>query len=117
MPMADTVRSAIRRVGSTELIVMSLPLWSNACVYDSDPEKLHAMTPQPERFTIHVPDETLDDLRRRLQQTRWADDPGNDDWRYGTSAGYLREFVDYWLEEYDWRAVEAAINRYEHYRV
>ncbi|OPG02540.1 epoxide hydrolase family protein [Microbispora sp. GKU 823] len=66
---------------------------------------------------IHVPDDVLADLRRRLELTRLPDDAGNDDWRYGVSAVYLRELVDYWRDGYDWRAAEAAINAYEHYRV
>jgi pimeloyl-ACP methyl ester carboxylesterase len=66
---------------------------------------------------IHVPDETLADLRRRLELTRWLDDAGNDDWYYGVNGDYLRELVDYWRDGYDWRAAEAAINAYEHYRV
>ncbi|MFI7036526.1 epoxide hydrolase family protein [Microbispora rosea] len=77
-------------------------------------------TPRPfplEPAPIHVPDEVLADLRRRLELTRLPDDAGNDDWRYGVNAAYLRELVDYWRDGYDWRAAEAAINAYEHYRV
>ena len=66
---------------------------------------------------IHVPDEVLADLGRRLAHTRWFDDEGNDDWYYGVNGAYLRELVDYWRDGYDWRAAEAAINAYEHYRV
>jgi pimeloyl-ACP methyl ester carboxylesterase len=71
------------------------------------------LTPTP----IHVPDEVLADLRRRLELTRWPDDVGNEDWRYGVSRAYLQELVDYWRTGYDWRKAEAAINAYEHYRV
>jgi hypothetical protein len=66
---------------------------------------------------IHVPDEVLADLRRRLELTRWPDDAGNQDWYYGVNRGYLQELVDYWRSDYDWRKVEARINAYEHYRV
>ncbi|MDF2741044.1 MAG: Epoxide hydrolase-like [Actinomycetia bacterium] len=66
---------------------------------------------------IHVPDEVLADLRRRLELTRWPDDAGNQDWYYGVDRAYLQELVDYWRTGYDWRKAEAAINAYEHYRV
>ena len=66
---------------------------------------------------IHVPDAVLDDLRTRLRLTRLPPDAGNDDGFYGVRRGYLEELVDYWLHRYDWRAAEAAINAYEHYRV
>jgi hypothetical protein len=70
-----------------------------------------------EPFRIEVADERLDLLHRRLLSTVWAEelDP-DDEWRYGVSGHYLRELVDYWLEGYDWRAQEAAMNRFEHLR-
>jgi pimeloyl-ACP methyl ester carboxylesterase len=69
-----------------------------------------------ERFEITVPDAVLEDLEARVRRVRWADEFGNDDWAYGTSGEYLREVVAYWLDGYDWRAHEAAMNRYEHHR-
>ena len=66
---------------------------------------------------IHVPDEVLADLRRRLELTRWPDDAGNQDWYYGVHRAYLQQLVDYWRTDYDWRKAEARINAYEHYRV
>ncbi|MEC3956579.1 epoxide hydrolase [Nocardia sp. CDC153] len=66
---------------------------------------------------IHVSDETLDDLRRRLALTRWYADDGNADGFYGVPTAYLRELVEYWRTDFDWRAQEKAINAYEHYRV
>lgn len=72
---------------------------------------------QPERFTIDVPQSDLDDLRRRLERFRAAPDFGNEDWRYGMEGGYLAKLVASWLGEWDWRAAEAEMNRYEHARV
>ncbi|HLN15954.1 MAG TPA: epoxide hydrolase [Acidimicrobiales bacterium] len=71
----------------------------------------------PERFAIHVPEPVLIDLEERLARARLPTDPGNDDWRYGTNREWLAEFVDYWRHGYDWRAAEAAMNRFEHFRV
>lgn len=71
----------------------------------------------PEPFTIAVPDAVLADLHDRLRNTRWPQDPGNGDWRYGTSRTYLEPFIQYWLDQYDWRKQEAAMNRFEHFRV
>ena len=66
---------------------------------------------------IHVPDATLDDLRARLELTRWPDDVGNDDWSYGVGRTYLQELAEYWFHRYDWRKAEAAINAYANYQV
>jgi len=66
---------------------------------------------------IHVPDEVLDDLTARLKATNWPQDEGNDDGYYGVRRTYLQELVEYWIEEYDRCAAEAAMNVYEHYNV
>ncbi len=71
----------------------------------------------PERFAIHVDDTVLDDLRSRLSAIRWPNDPGNEDWRYGTNRAWLEDLVAYWRDGYDWRRQEAAMNRFAHYRV
>lgn len=73
--------------------------------------------PVPEPFSIEVPQAELDDLRRRVRSTRWADDHHNDDWRYGVPGAYARELAEYWAEEFDWRATERAINAYDNFRV
>jgi len=39
-----------------------------------------------ERFEVAIPEERLDDLRRRLRTVHWPRDFANDDWRYGTNA-------------------------------
>lgn len=70
----------------------------------------------PRPFTIAVPDATLEDLRRRLQQVRWPDEiaPG---WDYGVDLQYLKSFIDYWRDAYDWRKHEAALNELAQYTV
>ncbi len=69
-------------------------------------------------FRIDIPDERLALLRARLRSTVWADEPvgGADDWHLGVPGSYLRELVAYWIDDYDWRAHEAAMNRFPHVR-
>jgi hypothetical protein len=67
-------------------------------------------------FRVDVPDEVLGDLQARLKLTRWADDFANDNWQYGTNTAYLKELVSYWIEGYDWRKHERAINAYPQFR-
>ncbi len=74
------------------------------------------MDMQIERFEPEVPQPVLDDLQRRLAHTRLAEDFANDDWRYGVNGAYLRELVDYWRDDYDWRATEREINAYPNFR-
>ena len=67
-------------------------------------------------FTIHVSDEVLDDLRSRLRRTRFAPEFANDDWGYGTRREDLETMCRYWAEEFDWRAVETRMNRFENFK-
>ncbi len=69
-----------------------------------------------EPFRVDVPDEVLNDLQTRLKLTRWADDFANENWQYGTNTVYLKELVSYWIESYDWRKQERAINAYPQFR-
>jgi microsomal epoxide hydrolase len=69
-----------------------------------------------EKFEIRVSDQDLDDLRERLSRTRWPDQIPGSGWDYGTELGYLQELCEYWREKFDWRAQEALLNRFEHYR-
>ncbi len=69
-----------------------------------------------EPFVVHVDDDVLADLHDRLRRMRWPRDLANADWGYGTNLEYLRELVDHWMHRYDWRAREAAMNRFSHFR-
>ncbi|TDQ80716.1 epoxide hydrolase family protein [Paraburkholderia silvatlantica] len=64
-----------------------------------------------DRFEIRVPEDALDDLRRRLRATRWADATPSPAWQQGADRTWLRELVAYWADEYDWRAAERALNQ------
>ena len=66
-------------------------------------------------FEISVPDAVLDDLRLRLAGTRFPDQVG-DPWVYGTDIAYLRQLVDYWRDDYDWREQERRLNAFDHYK-
>ncbi len=44
----------------------------------------------PTSFRLAVPDEVLADLKDRLAQTRWPDEPPLEPWSTGTNVGYLQ---------------------------
>lgn len=72
---------------------------------------------KPVPFRVHIDQGVLDDLRARLGQTRWPDEPRNvEPWAAGTSATYMRELVEYWRTGFDWRMHEAQINEWRHYK-
>lgn len=61
-------------------------------------------------FTIHVPDEVLQDLKTRLQRTRFPQEIPGTGWDYGTDLTYLKSLVAYWRDDFDWRAAERRLN-------
>jgi pimeloyl-ACP methyl ester carboxylesterase len=67
-------------------------------------------------FCVAVPQERLAAIRRRVEEFAWDDIPrlieGDDAWAAGASLAFMRELCDYWVKEFDWRAQEAAINRF-----
>jgi pimeloyl-ACP methyl ester carboxylesterase len=61
-------------------------------------------------FKIDIPEESLEDLRRRLAAVRWPDRETVSDRTQGAQLAKVRELVDYWATEYDWRMLEAKLN-------
>jgi pimeloyl-ACP methyl ester carboxylesterase len=62
-------------------------------------------------FTISVSDTDIDDLKARLEGTRWARPDPAGDWSRGVPEGYLQGLARYWASGFDWRAQEARLNR------
>ncbi|HWS74203.1 MAG TPA: epoxide hydrolase N-terminal domain-containing protein, partial [Quisquiliibacterium sp.] len=73
------------------------------------------MTDTIRPFRIAVPDEVLQDLRARLRNTRWPEAELVDDWSQGVPLAWMKEVCAYWAERYDWRAREAALNRFDQF--
>jgi epoxide hydrolase len=69
-----------------------------------------------EPFRIEIPDDQLDDLRERLQRTRWPERETVDDWSQGVPRAYLQDVCAYWADGYDWRATEARLNALPQFR-
>jgi pimeloyl-ACP methyl ester carboxylesterase len=73
--------------------------------------------PTPGPFTLRTDRAVIDDLRRRLRATRWPDAPKDAGWSLGADVTYLRELVAYWAEDFDWVALESALNHLPHFRI
>jgi pimeloyl-ACP methyl ester carboxylesterase len=78
-----------------------------------------AQTPvnsEPEPFVIDITPAVLRDMEQRLDRTRWPDQIAGSEWAYGTDTQYLRELVDYWETDFDWRSQERRLNRFDHFK-
>ena len=69
-----------------------------------------------EPFKIAATDAQLDDLKRRLRETRWPERECVEDWSQGLPLAYAQEVAAYWLDKYDWRAREARLNRFAQFK-
>ena len=61
-------------------------------------------------FHVHVPEDALVDLRRRIASTRWPEKELVDDQSQGVQLATIQELVRYWGTEYDFRRFEARLN-------
>jgi pimeloyl-ACP methyl ester carboxylesterase len=61
-------------------------------------------------FQLDVPAEALDELRRRIDATRWPSRELVDDRSQGVQLATMQALARYWTTDYDWRACEARLN-------
>jgi pimeloyl-ACP methyl ester carboxylesterase len=61
-------------------------------------------------FRVEIPQEALDDLRRRIAATRWPSKELVADRSQGVQVATMQELARYWTTEYDWRKCEARLN-------
>jgi pimeloyl-ACP methyl ester carboxylesterase len=66
-------------------------------------------------FKVNIDQHILDDLKLRIENTRWPDEIVESNWTYGASLVYMKELSHYWLNDFNWRKTEAEINQYDNF--
>jgi pimeloyl-ACP methyl ester carboxylesterase len=61
-------------------------------------------------FTVQIPKDALEDLRRRLTATRWPTREIVGDRSQGVQLATMQALLQYWATEYDERRVESRLN-------
>jgi pimeloyl-ACP methyl ester carboxylesterase len=61
-------------------------------------------------FQVDIPDEALDDLRRRVAATNWPEKETVADQSQGVPLAMIQQLARYWMTDYDWRTCEARLN-------
>ncbi|HEX2432879.1 MAG TPA: epoxide hydrolase [Gaiellaceae bacterium] len=61
-------------------------------------------------FVVEIPEKQVDDLRRRIEATRWPSKELVEDRSQGVQLAALQALASYWTKEYDWRKAEAKLN-------
>jgi Epoxide hydrolase N terminus len=67
------------------------------------------------RFHVDVPDEALEDLRRRIAATNWPERETVADQSQGVPLAMIQELARYWATDYDWRKCEATLQALPHF--
>lgn len=66
-------------------------------------------------FNIDISDAAITDLKQRLANTRLPDQLDGSSWEYGTELSYLRELIEYWENDFDWREQETLLNQFDQF--
>jgi pimeloyl-ACP methyl ester carboxylesterase len=66
-------------------------------------------------FTVDVPQGELDELRRRIQATRWPEAETVSDQTQGVQLATIQELARYWATEYDFGRLEQRLNAFPHF--
>jgi len=61
-------------------------------------------------FHLEIPQEQINELRRRIAATRWPSKELVDDRSQGVQLATLQALARYWASDYDWRKAEAKLN-------
>jgi pimeloyl-ACP methyl ester carboxylesterase len=61
-------------------------------------------------FHLEIPEERLEDLRRRIEATRWPSKELVEDRSQGVQLATVQKLARYWTTDYDWRKAEARLN-------
>jgi pimeloyl-ACP methyl ester carboxylesterase len=60
-------------------------------------------------FHVDVPDEALEDLRRRIAATNWPEKETVADQSQGVPLAMMQKLARHWMTDYDWRTCEANL--------
>jgi pimeloyl-ACP methyl ester carboxylesterase len=67
-------------------------------------------------FHVDIPDEALEDLRRRIGAMRLPSKELVKDRSQGVQLATIQELTRYWTADYDWRNCEARLNALPHFK-
>ena len=111
MPMSSS--SSIRRSFLAILTAVAAFLLPMQMAAAQGAQPMHVGTAKSDAirpFSIHIPEQDLADLRRRIATTRWPDRETVNDQSQGIQLAQLKALLEYWGTRYDWRRVEAKLN-------
>uniref|UniRef100_A0A1W7RHJ6 Epoxide hydrolase n=1 Tax=Agkistrodon contortrix contortrix TaxID=8713 RepID=A0A1W7RHJ6_AGKCO len=67
-------------------------------------------------FQVTTSEKEIQDLYRRLDQTRYTPPLEGAAFHYGFNSNYLQKVVTYWRNQFDWKKQVKILNQYPHYK-
>uniref|UniRef100_A0A3P8WPY6 Epoxide hydrolase n=1 Tax=Cynoglossus semilaevis TaxID=244447 RepID=A0A3P8WPY6_CYNSE len=67
-------------------------------------------------FKITTSDEELEDLHRRIDQTRPVASLEDSQFLYGFNSQYLEKVISYWRNDFNWKQQVDKLNQYPHFK-
>ena len=61
-------------------------------------------------FKINFLKADIEDLKSRIQNSRWPEKETVDDWSQGVPLDYLQDICGYWASDYDWLKTQDRLN-------
>jgi pimeloyl-ACP methyl ester carboxylesterase len=76
----------------------------------------YATTAEIQPFSVEISQDRIDDLRRRIEATRWPTSELVPDGSQGIQLAFLEELARYWADGYDFGRLEERLNALEQYK-
>jgi pimeloyl-ACP methyl ester carboxylesterase len=70
-----------------------------------------------DEFRFDIPDSVIAKVLGQVRDARWPRRLGAGGWEAGVSHDFMRRFVDYWTNDFDWRRAECELNSWPQFRV
>ena len=67
-------------------------------------------------FKINISDKIIKNIYTKVEKYSWHEMPDDGGWAYGTNLDYLKEFSNYWINEFDWKKTEEKINKFKNFK-
>ena len=67
-------------------------------------------------FKIKISDKIIQNIYTKVKKYSWHEMPDDGGWTYGTNLDYLKEFSNYWINEFDWKKTEEKINKFKNFK-
>jgi pimeloyl-ACP methyl ester carboxylesterase len=80
-------------------------------------KRTRAMSAEPKRYKIAVPESTLARIRERIRHVHTPRTSQGAGWQYGLDADWFNALVAYWRDDFDWLHNEHELNLTPQYSV